>query len=100
MDSRFPAREEIVTTELLARQAAETPDRVYLVFDDGEEWTYGRTAAEARQGARRPRVLGCARRRAGLRTAERRLPGKPAAARLERHEFARADRPFRAAAEA
>ena len=40
----FPERAECVLGELLAARAEATPDRVYAVFDDGDEWTFRETA--------------------------------------------------------
>ena len=43
---RFPTREEAVVPDLLARRAAETPDKTFLVFDE-EQWSYADAAREA-----------------------------------------------------
>jgi crotonobetaine/carnitine-CoA ligase len=42
--ARFPTRADCVLGEILAARAAETPDRVYAVFDDGDEWSFKETA--------------------------------------------------------
>jgi crotonobetaine/carnitine-CoA ligase len=42
-DPRVPARDRVVTRELLERWCREQPGKVFLKFgDDGEEWTYAR----------------------------------------------------------
>ena len=41
----FPTREECVLTELLRAHAERTPEKVFAIFEDGEEWTYAETAA-------------------------------------------------------
>jgi carnitine-CoA ligase len=46
----FPSREDCVLLELLARHAAETPDRPQLLFED-ETWTCADTAREAWRSA-------------------------------------------------
>ncbi|SEG25454.1 crotonobetaine/carnitine-CoA ligase [Thermomonospora echinospora] len=46
-----PEAEDCVVGELLARRAAEHPDRVYAVFEDGTRWTYAETLAEAERVA-------------------------------------------------
>ena len=42
--ARFPSRSDCVLGDILAAGAAAMPDRVYAVFDDGEEWTFRETA--------------------------------------------------------
>ena len=39
-DPRIPNRDVCVTRYVLERFARETPDKVFAVFQDGEEWTY------------------------------------------------------------
>ncbi len=39
-DRRVPARETCVTRYLLQRWLRETPDKVFAIFEDGEQWTY------------------------------------------------------------
>lgn len=46
-----PGAEDCVVGELLVRRAAEHPDRVYAVFQDGTRWTYAETLAEAERVA-------------------------------------------------
>lgn len=42
-DPRVPARDRVVTRDLLDRHAAEQPDKIAVKFDDdGEEWSYAR----------------------------------------------------------
>jgi len=48
---RLPAREECVVRELLIRRAAEHPDRDFVLFDDGERWTYSDALREVRRCA-------------------------------------------------
>jgi carnitine-CoA ligase len=38
---RVPPREECVLRYLLERRAADHPERTFVVFDGGEEWSYG-----------------------------------------------------------
>ena len=40
-DPRIPAADRCVARYLLDRLAAETPDKVFCVFEDGAEWSYG-----------------------------------------------------------
>ena len=46
----FPSREDCVLTELLARRAAETPDRPQFLFED-ETWTCAQAVGEAWRAA-------------------------------------------------
>jgi crotonobetaine/carnitine-CoA ligase len=46
MDPRFPARDAVVTADLIERFARETPEKTFVVFED-EEWSYARMAEEA-----------------------------------------------------
>ncbi len=39
-DHRVPPRDQIVTRDILDRLALEIPDKVFVKFDDGGEWTY------------------------------------------------------------
>lgn len=43
MSSEMPPREEVIVAELLARRAAESPDRAFVAFGD-EEWSNAKTA--------------------------------------------------------
>ena len=45
-DPRIPAAERCVLRYLLDRLAAETPDKIFCVFEDGSAWSYARTRAE------------------------------------------------------
>jgi crotonobetaine/carnitine-CoA ligase len=47
---QFPSREDCVLTELLARRAAETPDRPQFLFED-ETWTCAQAVGEAWRAA-------------------------------------------------
>ena len=58
IDPRLPAAQDCVTRILIDRRAAETPDKVYAVFPDGERWTYARLRAEVRQAAAGLAALG------------------------------------------
>jgi len=40
LDPRMPPPEDCVLRPLLERRAAETPDKVFVIFEDGESWTY------------------------------------------------------------
>ncbi|WP_018657449.1 AMP-binding protein [Actinomadura flavalba] len=53
-----PEAADCVLAELLTRRAAEHPDRVYAVFEDGSEWTYAATLAEAERVAAGLHALG------------------------------------------
>ena len=46
IDLQFPTREDCVLPELIAKRAAETPDRPLLLFED-EVWTCSQAAREA-----------------------------------------------------
>jgi crotonobetaine/carnitine-CoA ligase len=59
MDPRFPAREDVVLPEMLAREAKRRPDQVFAVFPDAR-WTYEETAARAWSAANALRRLGVA----------------------------------------
>jgi crotonobetaine/carnitine-CoA ligase len=56
--ARFPTREECVLPELLHAHAERTPDKVFAVFDDGDEWTYAETAERTWRAANGLRALG------------------------------------------
>lgn len=47
-DPRIPSRDICVTRYVLERYANETPDKVFAVFEDGEEWTYRELLAKVR----------------------------------------------------
>ena len=48
---RTPPRDDTVLSCLLQRWAADTPDQVFAVFDDGSQWTYAQTLAEVQRTA-------------------------------------------------
>src|SRR5262245_43486731 len=50
-DPAMPSREQCVLPALLAARAAATPDREYLLYEDGKRWTYGQTYSLARRAA-------------------------------------------------
>ncbi|QQS14336.1 MAG: AMP-binding protein [Rhodospirillales bacterium] len=55
-DPRVPAPEDCVLRHLVDRRAATTPDKVFVRFDDGAEWTYAelrRRVARAAAGLQR-----------------------------------------------
>ena len=53
-DTRIPPSDECVLRTMLDKWADRTPDKVFVVFEDGEQWTYAETrGARARQGPRR-----------------------------------------------
>jgi carnitine-CoA ligase len=54
----FPAREQSVVPAMLAAAARERPDKTYLVFAGGAEWTYGDTLEQAWRGAAALRAVG------------------------------------------
>jgi carnitine-CoA ligase len=45
--SSFPTRADCVVRDLLLAQAEAVPDRIFALFDDGEEWTFRETAERA-----------------------------------------------------
>jgi crotonobetaine/carnitine-CoA ligase len=54
----MPIREQCVLPCLLAARAAATPDRDFLLYEDGQAWNYGRAYALARRAAAGLRRLG------------------------------------------
>lgn len=50
-DPRVPSASQCVLRYVLERRAAQTPDRVYLRFEDGAEWSFAQTLAAARKAA-------------------------------------------------
>ena len=60
-DKRIPAFEDCVVAEMLKKQAAQQPQKVYAVFEDGEEWTFAETLSRARRAAAGFRALGVGR---------------------------------------
>ena len=61
-DRRIPPAEDCVLAALLERRARETPDKVFVVFEDDETWTYAQTLRPCPAGGARPAA---ARRAAG-----------------------------------
>ena len=57
-DSRIPAPDQCVLRYVLERRAAETPDKIYVRFDDGTEWSYSRLREVAVRTANGLRALG------------------------------------------
>ena len=57
-DPRIPARDECVLRHMLGKWAARTPDKVFAVFEDGQQWTYADTLERVRERARALRALG------------------------------------------
>jgi len=57
---RFPTREESVLPELLARRAAATPEKLFLLFGD-EQWSYREAARHAWRSGNGLASLGVAR---------------------------------------
>ncbi|MEU0482557.1 AMP-binding protein [Streptosporangium sp. NPDC006013] len=54
----MPEADECVVAELLVRRAAEHPDRVYVIFEDGARWTYAETLDQAERVAAGLHALG------------------------------------------
>jgi crotonobetaine/carnitine-CoA ligase len=54
---RFPTREEAVLPELLARRAASTPEKPFVLFGE-EQWSYRQAALEAWRSGNALAVLG------------------------------------------
>jgi crotonobetaine/carnitine-CoA ligase len=50
-DPRIPAVEDCVLRYMLEKRAVECPDRTYVVFGNGEAWTYAETLRQTRQAA-------------------------------------------------
>ena len=57
-DTRIPPRDECVLRPMLDKWADRTPDTVFVVFEDGEQWTYAETRERVRARARALRALG------------------------------------------
>src|SRR5690606_22511662 len=51
MPTRRPAADQVVLPHVLRRRAAEHPDRVFVVFEDGTRWTYSETLRQAESAA-------------------------------------------------
>ncbi len=56
----MPDRTQSVLAPLLDHWADTTPERVFAIFEDGEEWTWARTRDEVRSAAQGLRQLGVA----------------------------------------
>ena len=56
--ARFPTRSDCVLGDLLRSRADAEPDRVFALFEDGEEWTIGETAERSWRCADGYRELG------------------------------------------
>lgn len=57
-DSRIPPVDQCVVSEMLKKQARLQPDKTYVLFEDGEQWTYAETLSRARRAAAGFRALG------------------------------------------
>ena len=57
-DPSMPDRTQCVLAPLLEHWAAATPERVFAIFEDGEQWTWARTRDEVRSAAQGLRQLG------------------------------------------
>lgn len=57
-DPSMPDRTQCVLAPLLDHWAATTPDRVFAIFEDGEQWTWARTRDEVCSAAQSLRQLG------------------------------------------
>ncbi|HWS73633.1 MAG TPA: AMP-binding protein [Quisquiliibacterium sp.] len=57
-DTRIPPSDECVLRPMLDKWADRTPDKVFVVFEDGEQWTYAETRERVRSRARALRSLG------------------------------------------
>lgn len=50
-DPRIPAVEDCVLRYMLEKRAAESPDKTYVVFGNGEAWSYAETLRQTRRAA-------------------------------------------------
>ncbi|WP_417519284.1 AMP-binding protein [Minwuia sp.] len=57
-DSRIPPFEDCVVGAMLHKRAAAHPDRVFAIFEDGDQWTYADMLVRARRAAAGLRKLG------------------------------------------
>jgi crotonobetaine/carnitine-CoA ligase len=57
-DSRIPPSNECVLRPMLDQWADRTPDKAFVVFESGEEWTYAQMRERVRRRARGLRALG------------------------------------------
>ena len=60
-DRRIPPAEDCVLAALLERRAPEMPDKVFVVFEDEETWTYAQMLRHVRQAALACSSLACGR---------------------------------------
>ena len=60
-DPRMPERSDCVLSEMLKRAVADTPDRVFALFDNGEQWSYADLDQRVRQRAAVLQQLGLGR---------------------------------------
>lgn len=60
-DPRIPPENEVVLAEILDRHALERPDRIFALFEDGSQWSYGELHARVRETAAGLAALGVAR---------------------------------------
>jgi crotonobetaine/carnitine-CoA ligase len=58
LDPRMPKPEQCVQRYMLERWAAKQPDKVFAIYPDGTEWTYGETHRTAIRTANALRALG------------------------------------------
>ena len=58
IDPRLPRPDACVTRNLIDRHAAERPDTVYVIFQDGSQWTYAQLHAEVTRAAAGLAALG------------------------------------------
>src|ERR1700736_217129 len=59
-DTRVFSPDVCVLRNILDRNAAEAPDKVFVRFDDGNEWTYAQTRATVRRTAAALQRMGVA----------------------------------------
>jgi carnitine-CoA ligase len=58
LDPRMPRPDQCVQRYMIERWAREQPDKIFAVFADGEQWTYGEVRAHAIRTANALRALG------------------------------------------
>lgn len=57
-DPRIPSDDRVVLADLLDRHAAERPERLFALFEDGSRWSYGELHAQVRSTAAGLAALG------------------------------------------
>lgn len=62
----MPVREDCVLGAVLERAARQCPERVFALFEDGRQWTYGETLDSTRQWAQGLQQLGVTRQQSVL----------------------------------